>query len=130
MNTRSMTSGMVRSCNEKERVTAEAERLCERLGPGWTPEVWNNYGWCYCASYKNVVYVHQSGRRDGTFFCMLGKDGSMSAHLAPEHVQGRDPRVVVERTLAGYREKWEKFRAEQEAIMSAGDECVKGWPAR
>lgn len=136
MNTKSMTAGMSRSYDEKERVTAEAERLCELLGPGWTHEVWCNWresrrsqGWHFRAVFDNLIYVCPSTNYDGTYFCMLGKDGSMSAHLAPEHVQGHDPRVVVERTLAGYREKWEKFRAEQDAIMSAGDECVEGWKA-
>lgn len=127
MNTRSMTSGMLRSCSEKLRITAEAEKLCALLGPGWTTEVWINTGWYYRVRYKNIVYVYPSIDRPGSYFCMLGSSGAMSAQLTPEHIIDRDPRKAVERTLAGYRVKWEKYRAEQEEIMAAGDECVKGW---
>lgn len=126
MNTRSMTGGMCRASCEKDRITAEAERLCALLGPGWTPDVWLNNGWQYCASYKNLVYVHAFGRGGGKYFCMLGRGGCMLANLAPEHVQGRDPRNVVERALAGYREKWLAFKAEQEELLAAADECLKG----
>ena len=32
-----------------QRATQEAEALVKRLGPGWTPKVWENSGWHYSA---------------------------------------------------------------------------------
>jgi len=40
----------------KDRADQEGVALAARLGPGWEPEVWENWGWNYAAS-KGVAVV-------------------------------------------------------------------------
>lgn len=42
-----------------DRATSEAAALAERLGPEWTPEVWENCGWNYAAN-NGPANVHPS----------------------------------------------------------------------
>ena len=98
-----------------------ADRLCKRLGKGWTPIVWENLDWNYKAVYKNVIHVHPAN--NGTFFCTLGELG-MLCSLAPEGIPYlKDPVEVVRRTVAGYKRKWDAFKKEQNAVVQAGEEA-------
>ncbi|OQA09850.1 MAG: hypothetical protein BWY66_00389 [bacterium ADurb.Bin374] len=116
---------MQRTYDHKESTTAEAERLCERLGPGWEPRVWSNDGWHFEAHYKGLIHVYPSSH-GGTWFCVIGECG-MLASLAPEGIPHlTDPVEVVRLTVAGYRRKWVAFKAEQEELVRAGEECLKG----
>lgn len=40
-----------------EAAVSRAQILCERLGEGWEPKVWENVGWHF-AAYKGVAHVH------------------------------------------------------------------------
>ena len=116
---------MQRTYDHKESITAEAERLCVWLGPGWEPRVWNNMGWCFEAHYKGLIHVNPCSQ-EGTWFCMIGECG-MVASLAPERlIKTTDPRQVVQLTVAAYKEKWLAMRAKQEQLIAAGEECLKG----
>lgn len=115
---------MQRTYDHKERVTVEAVQLCLRLGSGWEPSVWKNHGWCFKASYKGLIHVHPSSH-SGTWYCIIGECG-MVASLSPEGVPHlEDPAEVVRLTVAGYKRKWKAFKAAQEALIKAGEECLK-----
>lgn len=118
---------MQRTCDHKEITTAKAERLCALLGPGWEPRVWTTGFdfWCFEAHYKGLIHVYPSSH-GGTWFCVIGECG-MLASLAPEGIPHlTDPVEVVRLTVAGYRRKWEAFKAAQEKLVKAGEECSKG----
>jgi hypothetical protein len=111
--------------DEKDRVTAKAERLCVWLGEGWQSRVWQNMGWHFEAHWKGLIHVYPSSRRDGTWFCMIGECG-MAASLAPDKTFcSPDPKQVVRLTVAAYKAKWLAMRAEQDQLVAAGEECVK-----
>lgn len=53
-----------RGCTKKEHDAAveKAKDLAEKLGPRWSPVVWENLGWHYCAK-SDLGEVHRFGPR-------------------------------------------------------------------
>lgn len=56
----------------------KGNELARRLGPGWSPNVWENLGWHYSATAAGgLVAVHEYGRRRFTAYMLGGAyDGS------------------------------------------------------
>lgn len=54
-----------------------SKSLCQKLGKGWKPEVWENTGWHWCVvSPCQRFRVHNYGPRDyGAFLCDKGEVG-------------------------------------------------------
>ncbi len=71
-----------------ERAKEDAAKLCARLGPGWTPHVWENLGWHWCAkSPEGGVATVRPPRPPGT--------RDWSAHLGEFWCFGRTPEAAL-----------------------------------
>jgi hypothetical protein len=62
-----------------DKATADAAALCERMGPGWEPRVWENLGWHWSISKgAAVIYANR-----GCYSAWI----NTQTHVAQHHVQ-------------------------------------------
>jgi len=85
-----------------DRAQAEAKFLCNRLGDGWQPHVWENCGWHFEAR-KASLRVHaqtQGSKLKGTYI-ISGYTAEIRApyQIWPHEVVHSDPQSAVDYTL-------------------------------
>lgn len=78
---------------EYERAKISAKTLCENLGPGWKPNVWENLGWHFNAiSSCGRLKVHTDGLLSRSFRAYLGEASSSGGRWAE---RGSTPKAAV-----------------------------------
>ena len=91
----------------EEQATRKAAALVKRLGAGWTPEVWENLGWCYsAASPCDRVWVSQSG--ETSFLALLG-DPEEHRHAGIWSANGKTPKAAVKAVVAQGRAALQRY---------------------
>ncbi len=93
--------------------------LADRLGEGWSPEVWENLGWHYksvspCGRIK--VHPHSFG---GRFVAFLGEPSFPGGKWA-EH--GDSPREAVNAVIAKARAEMDDIAASIEGLVDIEEE--------
>lgn len=77
-----------------------ATKLCNKLGKGWEPRVWENLGWCYSAK-KDKIQVHESTLKK-----------SYSAYFTPNSIvvgeSDVSPQEAVKDLESKYRKAYEE----------------------
>jgi hypothetical protein len=78
---------------EYERAQISAKTLCENLGPGWKPKVWENMGWHFQAiSSCGRLEVHTNGLLSRSFCAFIGESGSSEGRWVGH---GSTPKAAV-----------------------------------
>jgi len=74
------------------RARLAAKRLAKRLGPGWKPYVWENFGWRYQAIKGGVLCVSEYPDHSVAYF-----DGRSES--------GKTPEGAVARVVESHKER-------------------------
>lgn len=90
------------NCTRKafEEANAHAEMLCVRMGPGWTPRVWENMGWHWsvispCKRIKIHPNIYWKTGKIESYTAFLGEPGSGGTWA--EH--GRTPHAAMRNVI-------------------------------
>lgn len=92
-----------------ERANENAAAMCKYLGPGWTPRVWENFGWHYSAvkgrmeimprtpgEYKSAGSPRWTPRIGGTIYFNAPRNQFLERYA-------RSPKAAIKRALAAAR---------------------------
>ncbi len=84
-----------------EKAKQDAAALCERMGKGWKPRVWENMGWYYEAQ-KGCASVHPDRDGEYTVFInstVLHNPPSKMGYMTQFIVSGKDPKKAFAQAL-------------------------------
>jgi hypothetical protein len=80
-----------------DRAVLEADLLCKALGPGWTPEVWENTGWNYAAHMGGAkVTPNKNGSTLAGTYTVTGYTGWCNFGEKQTIERGATPREAID----------------------------------
>lgn len=81
----------------KEEAEQKAQELCERLGPGWEPKVWNNMGWHWCVQ-NQVISVWLS--YDNVYRALINSEEHLGSGKWISGKGSKNPLQAIRNSLA------------------------------
>lgn len=114
-----------------EKAMRDSERLCKRLGKGWTPEVWENLGWhfkaisscgrikVHCSTYSHPKQNH--GKKYTSYIAFFGEVDSPGGYWA-EH--GDTPEEALKKVMRIAKNEWKRTNKLFKGLFKELDKAV------
>jgi hypothetical protein len=102
----------------KATATKKAKALCKKLGPGWTPHVWENMGWHYTAQ---LIKIPSKNNMDWGIYLEVYPsecDGKITSYWVDSRLPGQY-HTYCKDPHAGIRKILKEARKEGKAILKA-----------